>query len=145
MALFDSFFERNRSGRGIFSFDIITLNESGMRYKTEYEIVSKDEKAEVSQYGIRFIDHEDRRILEKQSICSADDILELLNKCCILSWNGFVGAHPKGVKDGIMFSLNAVVNRDKKIHANGSQNFPKHYRDFTDGLYNILNAQKTDL
>ena len=39
-----------------------------------------------------------------------------------------------------MFSLNAVVNGGKIIRAEGSQNFPKHYRNFTDGLYEMLNS-----
>ena len=126
----------------IVSFDIVTLRTSGMRYTGETEIVMKDGNAEVSQYEIRFSQGEDRRILEKRAVCDRKKVLKLLNDCKLLSWDGFNGPHPKGVLDGTMFRLNAVVNGDKKIYASGSENFPKHYRDFTGGLYEILNSEK---
>ena len=82
--------------------------------------------------------------LEKQVSVSNAMVLKLLNECKLLSWDGFCGKHPRGVMDGMMFSLNAVVNGDKKIRADGSQNFPKHYWDFTDGLYEMLNGKMHD-
>ncbi len=126
----------------IVSFEIVTLHTSGMRYTGETEIVMKDGKAEVSQYGIRYSQDEDRRVLEKRAVCGAEEILKLLNDCKLLSWDGFHGPHPKGVLDGTMFTLNATVNEGRRIYASGSENFPRHYRDFTDGLYNIL--RRTD-
>ena len=128
----------------IVSFEIVTLRTSGMRYTGETEIVMKDGKAEVSQYGIRFTQNEDRRVLEKRAVCDEQKALKLFNDCRLLSWNEFDGPHPKGVSDGTMFSLNALVNGDKRIRASGSENFPKHYRDFTNGLYAILNDTKQD-
>ena len=122
------------------SFEIITLHTSGMRYSADVEIVMKGDAAEVSQYQIRYRYPEDERILEKRVSVSCDTILKLLNECRLLSWDGFHGKHPRGVRDGTMFSLNAVVNGGKKIRAEGSQNFPKHYRNFTDGLYEMLNS-----
>ena len=68
----------------------------------------------------------------------AQQALQLLNDCRLLAWDGFYGPHPKHVLDGTMFRLTATVNGDQTIRANGSQNFPKHYRDFTDGLYALL-------
>lgn len=138
MSLLNRIFEKNESERTIVSFEIVTLHTSGMRHVTEYEIVQKDGQAEVSQYAIRFSKEEDRRLLEKRAVCSIADILKLLNDCRLLSWDGFNGPHPKNVLDGTMFTLKAVVNGDRKIFAEGSQNFPRHYRDFTDGLYEIL-------
>ena len=120
------------------SFGVVTLHSSGMRYTGETEIVMKDGKAEVSRYGIRFTQEEDQRILEKRAVCDEETVLKLLNSCRILSWDGFHGSHPKDVLDGIMFRFKATVNEDKEISATGSENFPKHYRDFTDGLYEIL-------
>jgi hypothetical protein len=38
-----------------------------------------------------------------------------------------------------MFDFSATVNGGVEISARGSQNFPRHYRDFTDGLYGFLN------
>lgn len=126
--------------RKIESFEIVTLRISGMRHVTEYEIVMKDGKAEVSRYEIRFTQGKNvERVLEKSVVCGEEKALKLLNDCKLLSWNGFHGEHPRGVKDGTTFTLKATVNGDKQIYANGSQNFPRHYRDFTDGLYDILN------
>ncbi|MCR5835255.1 MAG: hypothetical protein K6G88_01970 [Lachnospiraceae bacterium] len=141
MPVISNLFEKNITDKTIFSFEIVTLHTSGMRFVSEHEILVKGGKAEISLYGIRFShgENEDRRVLEKRAICSIDEVLKLLNDCKLLSWDGFDGPHPKNVLDGTMFRLNAVVNGDKTISAQGSQNFPKHYRDFTDGLYNLLN------
>ncbi len=128
-------------GKVITSFEIITLHTSGMRFTSEDEIVMKDGAAEVSSYSIRYSDSEDRRVLEKRALCSVEEVLKLLNDCKLLSWDGFHGAHPRGVLDGIMFSFEATVNDGRKIKADGSENFPKHYRDFTDGIYNLLNKE----
>ena len=126
------------------SFETVLLRQSGMRGTTEHEMVMKDGKAEVSLYRIRYTDGEDQRVLEERSVCSPEEVLTLLNNCNLLSWNGFRGPHPKHVKDGIMFTLDAVVNDNRKIHAEGSENFPKHYREFTDGLYTILFQKKDE-
>ena len=120
------------------AFERITLRENGMRGSTEYEIISHGDTAEVVQYGIRFRYPDDERIAERQATVSIDEALALLNSCRLLSWDGFHGAHPRGVKDGIMFSFRAVVNGGTVIKAEGSQNFPKHYRDFRDGIYEML-------
>lgn len=122
------------------SFEILTLHTSDMRYYADVEIVKKGDTAEVSQYQIRHRYPENERILEKRVLVSHTMVLKLLNECKLISWDGFHGKHPRGVLDGTMFSLNAVVNGGKKIRADGSQNFPKHYRDFTDGLYEMLNS-----
>lgn len=123
------------------SFEIVTLHESGMRYTCEYEIVKKDGKAEISLYGIKYSREEDRRALEKRVLCDEKTVLDVLNKCGVLSWDGFNGPHPKNVLDGKMFNLKAAVNGDKQIYATGSQNFPRHYRDLTDWLYEILHKE----
>ena len=128
----------------ITSFDTVLLRQSGMRGATEHEMVMKDGKAEVSLYGIRYAGGEDQRVLEEQSVCSLEDALKLLNDCDLLSWDGFKGPHPKHVKDGIMFILNAIVNDNRTIHAEGSENFPKHYRELTDGLHAILFQAKNE-
>lgn len=133
-----SFF--NSSDR-INTFDMITLRMSGMRFVTEHEIVMRDGKAEVSLYGIRYGQNKDERILEERTVCDQSLVLELLNDCGLLSWDGFHGSHPKCVKDGIMFTLKATVNDGKTIYATGSENFPKHFRVFTDGLYKLLKAE----
>lgn len=124
------------------SFEIITLTESGMRGSWEKEILYKDGCAELSVYFIRYTDGKDERVLEKRVSVPVDAVLKLLNECGIPSWDGFHGKHPYGVLDGIMFRFTAKVNDGLEIHADGSQNFPKQYRDFTDGLYEFLKDAK---
>ena len=138
MSLLKNIFEGNKSSGRIVSFDVVNLRESGMRYVIEYEIVMKEDQAEVSLYGIRFSGNEDRRTLEKRAVCDPKTIIDLLNDSDLLSWDGFHGAHPKNVNDGIMFTLKATVNEGEKIYADGSQNFPRHYRELRDGLSSIL-------
>lgn len=144
MSLFNRIFEGIKSSGKIVSFDTVTLRESSMRYVIEYEILMKADHAEVSRYGIRLARNEDQRILEKRAVCSTDTVLKLLNKCRVLSWDGFNGPHPMNVKDGIMFTLKANVNEGKKIYATGSQNFPKHYKDFRDGLYALSEVKNNE-
>lgn len=124
------------------SFEVITLHLSGMRYMCEYEIVKKDSAAEISEYGIVFNEGKDERILRRRTTCEENSVLEILNNCNFLSWDGFYGAHPKGVLDGTMFRLKATVNGDKKISASGSQNFPKHFRELEDWFYQVLKDAK---
>ncbi len=128
---------RTPDGR-IASFEIVTLRLSGMRYINDYEIVMNGENAEVSRYAVGYPDGEESRRLEKRAVCGEERIIDLLNGCRMLSWNGFYGKHPRGVKDGTMFSLRATVNGGIKIEASGSQNFPRHFHDFEDGMYKIL-------
>ena len=134
--------DSNTPHGNITSFEIVKLHTIGMRYINDYEIVMKESEAEVSKYGNRYSGPEDIRIPEIQVTCSEKEVLKLLNDCKLLSWDGFYGKHPKGVRDGTMFRLEAVVNGSRKIHASGSQNFPRHYRDFTDGLYRLLHPSE---
>lgn len=120
------------------NFEVVTLRVSTMRNVSEYEMLMKDGKAEVSCYSIRFTQSKDERDLEKRVSVDEAEALKLLNDCGVLSWDGFHGAHPRGVTDGTMFNLHATVNGEKKIYATGSQNFPRHYRDLTDGLYDLF-------
>ncbi len=124
--------------KNIESFETVTLRESGMRFTSEWEIVCKGDVAEVSEYSIRYNRGSDERIPEARAEIPLPDALKLLNDCGIGSWNGFHGKHPRGVLDGIMFSFRALVNGGERIEADGSQNFPRRYRDFTDALYAIL-------
>ena len=126
------------------SFETVTLHTSGMRHVTDYEIVMNGDEAEVSQYAVGYRDGEKVRQLEKRAVCDRETVLQLLNGCCVLSWNGFHGRHPRGVRDGTMFTFRATVNGGEKISADGSQNFPKHFRDFTKGLYEILNGKASE-
>ena len=125
----------------IFSFQTVTLHLGGMRGVCEYEITSKDGKAVVSRYDMHYNDGEKDRVLEERAECGEERMLKLMNDCKLLSWDGFYGKHPKGVLDGTTFRLEATVNGDRHVSAHGSQNFPRRYHDFTDGLYAILDGR----
>ena len=125
----------------ILSFETVTLRISGMRGTTDYEIVMKGDAAQVTEYRIRY-DMDEKRVPERQAACSAEKVMKLLNDCELTAWDGFHGKHPSGVKDGIMFSLQATVNNGRKIKAEGSENFPKHFREFRDGLHAMLSQKK---
>ena len=124
------------------SFETVTLHLSGMRFTTEYEIVMNGKDAEVTEYEIRYEKEKgDVRVPQRKAVCSADTVLKLLNDCELLAWDGFFGAHPKDVKDGIMFLLKATVNGGKNIRAEGSENFPERFREFWHGLDAILRSK----
>ena len=122
------------------SFGTLTLSISGMRASVEYEMINKGSEAEVSYY-IRYLAEEGtERRLEKRAYCSVEAALELLGDCGVPSWNGFHGKHPRGVLDGEMFRLEAVIDGER-VCADGSQNFPKGFRELREGLYRILNGE----
>ena len=133
------------TGKGgtVYSVDKLSLRTTGMRSASEYRVGTKDGKAEVSFLEGAWDDGDDREPA-KTVLCREDRVLKLMNDCRLLSWDGFRGKHPKGVRDGTMFTLEAIVNDGKTVKAQGSQNFPRHYRKFTDGLREILNDPGTD-
>ena len=133
-------FGKPKQKKQINSFQVIVLKTSGMRGMAEDELRMNGKKAELSHYRISYAGEDTQRMLEKRAVCEEETVLKLLNDCDLLSWDGFDGPHPKHVQDGIMFTLNATVNENQEISAKGSENFPKHYREFTDGLHAILNA-----
>ncbi len=124
----------------ITSFELVTLRTSGMRGETEYEILMQGDEVEIVQYGLRYADGKDERVVERRAVCRWESMLKLLNDCNVLAWDGFHGAHPKGVLDGTMFSLTAVVNDGQRIRAEGSENFPPHYREFMSALREMLTS-----
>lgn len=124
--------------RKIYSFEKLTLLLSGMRIREEYEIIRNGDMAQLSRYTIVYSDGEDNRRLEQRADTDYTEIIGILNDCGVLQWDGFYGKNPPGVLDGTMFSLKAEVNDGKTVRASGSNNFPKHYRDFTNALYEIL-------
>ena len=126
------------------SFETVTLHTSGMRHMTDYEIVMNGGEAEVSQYAVGYRNGEKVRQLQKRAVCSAERALKLMNKCRLLSWDGFNGKRPKGIKDGTNFIFKATVNGGKEICATGSQRFPPYYRGFKDGLYEILRGAENE-
>lgn len=118
--------------------DCIIIDVSGMRYRYEYAITQDDDTAKVTRYNIILKDGKDVRERECSVNVPAEKLVSLCNSCSILKWDGFNGKHPKGVSDGVMFTLKASVNGSEQIHANGSENFPKHYKEFMSELDSLL-------
>ncbi|MBR5059790.1 MAG: hypothetical protein IKX06_03350 [Clostridia bacterium] len=137
MSLFERLFGKPSKHGAITSFENVTLHTSGMRAALTYKIVMNGDKAEILQYdGFRSEDED--RGPSKRAECSEARILKLLNDCRVFGWDGFYGKHPKHVRDGTTFRFEAFVNGCKRISASGSQNFPKHYGEFTEGIRVIL-------
>ena len=118
----------------ITAFETLTLRESGMRVTQEYAAVAKGEKVEITLYRMHYASGKEEKRPEKSGVCTLEAFMHMLNTCKVGSWNGFHGEHPKYVTDGTMFILEASVNGGKRIFADGSQNFPKHYREFVEFL-----------
>ena len=123
------------------SFGKLTLSISGMRVTEEYEIINKDDCAEFSHYVHYCASEGMERRLEKRAERPVEEALELLNACGVSGWDGFCGKHPRGVLDGEMFTLEAVINGGR-VYASGSQNFPRGVREFRGALYGILNGKE---
>lgn len=122
------------------SFETLTLSISGMRAQVEYEIKNLGAEAEVSEYMYYCASEGFERRLEKRATCPAETALAALNDCGVPSWNGFSGKHPRGVLDGEMFRLEAVMDGER-IRADGSQNFPEGFRELRGWLYKTLNGE----
>ena len=130
-----SIFEKKK----IVSFERVFWRISGMRITREYEIVRRDDKAEIYEYEMRYITGGGmERFPERSAIISSDQMIELLNTYEVIKWDGFHGKHPRGVLDGDMFSFEAVINDGETIHADGSANFPKRFREFCRAVYQLL-------
>ena len=124
--------------KNIESFDRVTLHESGMRFVREFEIVCDGDKSRVEKYSFNYSTGEERRILETSVVLDTADVITKLNEIGVAKWDGFVGKHPRNVRDGIMFNFKATVNGGQTISANGSQNFPKNYSALTSWLRETL-------
>lgn len=123
------------------NYEEISYRLSGMRGSRDYEIIPKDKTAEIAEYSIRYA-KEETRVLERSAVCDNEMLIEIMNVCEMMSWDGFDGKHPAGVKDGQMLSFKAIVNDGKIIRANGSENFPKHFREFHKELCRMLSENE---
>ena len=119
----------------ITTIEALSLRLSGMRGTEEYELQGKGEQTELFHYRMIYRDGEEQREELFRTLCDTVSLLEMLNAVKMGSWNGFDGPHPRNVSDGIMFELKASVNGGTEIHARGSENFPAHFREFTDWLH----------
>ena len=129
------------SGKRIVSVETMTLILHGMRGSHVYKFDGEDG---LRRYRKVYSGGEDVLELEKSAPCSMQAMIDLMNTCGILRWDGFYGEHPKNVRDGIMFRFEATVNGEKTVKAEGSENFPKGYRDFVRALDTMLAESEND-
>ena len=125
----------------IVSLEKLTLRISGMRLTRVYEILDTDNKAEISLYYMKCVPGGMEPELEKRAYAGMPEVTALLNSLGVGSWDGFVGHHPKNVRDGEMFELRAEVNGGESIYAHGSENFPKHYHELVRALDALLSGE----
>ncbi|MBR2255175.1 MAG: hypothetical protein IJ856_05120 [Candidatus Methanomethylophilaceae archaeon] len=108
-----------------------------MRASETYEVTSEGASAKVSKYMNYLGEKEDIMPLGEVEV-ECKKILDLLNGCDVIKWDGFHGKHPPDVCDGVMFKFEATVNGDTVIRADGSQNFPKGFWDLVKGLDEMI-------
>ena len=136
----------NQSSRSekVTDFEFIRIHLSGMRSQCEYEINRRGPKTEILHYSILYRGGEEVKELENSASCDTDVVLNILNEYGFISWDGFKGPHPKWVKDGTMFRLEASVNGGRIIKASGSENFPKHFKDFLQWMNSKLRSNPSE-
>ena len=122
----------------ITDMESLTLHLSGMRLTEEYELTVNGDKTEISYYTMSYASSQEERILKKRTVCDTKTVIAALNSFDVIKWDGFHGKHPRGVLDGTMFRLTATLNGGQKLYADGSQNFPEHFREFEEWLYTVL-------
>lgn len=125
----------------ITSFEKISLELSGMRGLRSYEIFCGGDVSEIAEYVVTFEKGAKKREKVRSAVRDTEEVLGLLERCRVLKWDGFHGAHPRGVLDGIMFRLTAIVN-GREIEADGSQNFPSKFHEFRDYIEEKLREEK---
>lgn len=126
------------------SVETMTLTLRGMRGSYVYKFEGEADTPELRRYREAYSDGEDKLVLESSAHCGAKTMIELMNTCGIHRWDGFHGKHPKNVRDGIMFRFEATINGGQTIKAEGSENFPKGYRDFVRALDAMLAEGEND-
>ena len=129
------------SKKKIESLTTVSLSITGMRSHTEYEAVCDGTSVELSEY-CGFICSDESRRLMARTVCDSEAFVRLLNECGVPGWDGFQGKHPKFVKDGEMFSFEAVVDEGRRIRASGSENFPRGFHELRRGLAELLKDGK---
>ena len=103
-----------------------------------YTLEGEGDTTQLRRYRETYRGGEDELMLESSVPCGVQTMIELMNTCGILRWDGFYGKHPRGVKDGTMFTFTATVNGGQTIRAEGSTNFPKGYHEFVPALNEML-------
>ena len=132
------FFHHDSIGKSVSDIEYLNLHLSGMRVSEGYEIETAENRAKISYYVFTYKNGKEEKVIKKRTACETQALIDMLNEVEFVKWNGFHGDHPKGVLDGTMFRLTATLNGGQKLNAEGSQNFPKHFRRLQQWLYDVL-------
>lgn len=128
----------NKQKKIITSVQEASLKIMGMRGTNLYKVNNNDGEITVERYQERYRDDSFRFEPDKSISCSMENIVDIMNECNVMRWNGFFGKHPRNVSDGDMFNFTAIVNEGLTIRAEGSANFPKGYHEFIRTLNEML-------
>lgn len=133
-----------RAKEHVVSVEGMTLILRGMHGGTVYKFEVEDDRINMCRYHERYLNGEDILEPDQSTVCDTGTVIDLMNTCNIIDWNGFHGKHPKNVHDGIMFCFEAEVNGGQPVKADGSENFPKGYHEFVRTLDEMLAYVKTE-
>ena len=133
-----------RADSSVSAVSAMTLTLRGMRGTQVYTLANENGKTELRLYRSFFSDGKSVLKLEKSAECALETLIEQMNACGVLRWDGFHGKHPKKVQDGMMFCFQAVVNDGQSCRADGSANFPKGFHEFVQKLNRLLTEQTSE-
>lgn len=118
-------------------FDEIYFTTSPGRGKTtRYIITNEGEETKIS-ISVTTSAKDEGGNRSEEGYCSTEDMIELLNECNVLSWNGY---DKKGDKD-MDFRFEGNINGEE-IEAKGKMAYPKNFEDFVDGVEDL--CQESD-
>ena len=121
------------------NFNYIKIRISGsINSVKEYQIIKKENKADISLFDIYYEDGKEKSTLKYNYQVEIKDILNLLNKCNIYSWDKFNKDKSKKISDGEQFNFVAVINSNIEINAAGNNAYPKHFHELINQINNFL-------
>jgi len=120
------------------SVEEMTLTLRGMRGGWVYQFENNEEKTELRLCREVYAGEECELVPEQSMLCDPQTMVDLMNTCGIVRWDGFYGKRPNNVLDGVTFRFEAKVNGQRTITAEGSENFPKGYLAFLRSLDEML-------
>ena len=143
LTMLSVFFQGCKPAKKITDFEIVTLTEHGTAALTdEWEIQKTPAGAKFVYYSGPWEFHDDvtredcvKKVVEGDETFY-QDLLKVLTDCKLSAWDGFRKSN-KGVLDGTMFSLKAVINGGETVSASGSNAYPTGYRDLKEVFYNL--------
>ena len=107
--------------KNITSYESVFMRISGMRLTQEYEILHKDSGSEISDYWMRCASSGGmERDLQRRAFCPDSQMLELLNQCDIMKWDGFHGKFPSVQSSVSLWNFgDRIRSRSKATDGNG--------------------------